>query len=81
MSPKNYEDNVNWECVDCDIKCSVCTGPATTCTACEDTYFLHGTTCDSTCPAKYWKEGPPANACRDCDTLCALCDTSGSDCS
>lgn len=67
-------------CTSCDVLCSVCSGTATTCSACTLTGanigYLLNTTCYSTCPASYFPNtngGAGPNTCLACNVACLSC--------
>lgn len=57
--------NVNL-CDNCFAGCTACSGASTICSACAIGYYLHGTTCDTTCPDRFFLN-TGGNTCDACN--------------
>jgi hypothetical protein len=74
-----YDESTN-SCKNCISPCNECLSE-TSCISCTDGYILlEGVSinnCVTSCPIGYWQSG---SICKKCDTLCASCLTSSTDC-
>ncbi|EAR99021.4 transmembrane protein, putative (macronuclear) [Tetrahymena thermophila SB210] len=62
-------------CLQCDLSCATCINSSTNCTSCSGNLYLDTTTntCNTTCPAKYFKSSN--NQCQLCSSVgnCLTC--------
>lgn len=58
-------------CTLCPSQCIECIS-LTECSLCKSGFFLHISTCGSTCPAHFFKNST-SNACEMCDAICHEC--------
>lgn len=64
-----YKDSLS--CVDCDTKCTKCSGSASTCTECVSPYLLYNNQCLASCLSDITIKVD--TQCIDCDSNCKYC--------
>lgn len=70
-----YYDVRNRTCSSCPKECSNCLSD-TVCLSCNVGYFLSGSKCFASCPARYYQL-PGPNTCEFCPYDCLSCDSAG----
>lgn len=68
-----YDDGVNEQCQQCDIKCKACTNSTSSdCQSCISPYYHLLTTCYQTCPSGYYGNAT-SQLCLNCGSYCQIC--------